>query len=142
MTLVELRTEFTKQGYTVEQLEAANQDLGRQLEIAKKDIAEMSARLQATSGVSAASRDRQTVKALQKADVVQRNTIWNLELQTSAQRRTIEHLQTEVAKLRKACSPGKLAHIEAAEIVEVEAKPPPTLIQPGDVETAGSLGIA
>lgn len=131
--LATLQADLVKMKYRVEGLQndVAQRDIA--LAAAQREMAEMSARLQAASGVTLASQDRQTIKALQKADVTQRNDIWNKELQNSAQKRTIEHLQAEVAKLRKACPPAKLAQIEAAEIVEPEQKSPPTLSQAGDI---------
>lgn len=133
MTIPQLQAELVKAGYTITAQESEIGGLRVQLEGAKKEVADLSARLQAASGVTTASREHETLLKIQRADVTQRNTIWNLEATLSAQRRSIESLQNEVKSLRKACAPTRQRDIEEATVFEADLKPPPRLRQPGDV---------
>lgn len=133
LTIPQLQAELVKAGYAFKALEVEILGLKGQLEAAQKEIAEQAARLTATSGVTEVGRDHETLLKIQKSDVVQRNTIWNLEATLGAQRRTIESLQDEVKSLRKACAPTRQRDIEEATVFEAEHKAAPRLRQIGDV---------
>lgn len=138
MTLPQMRAELVKSGYAITSLETQVEVLTTKLEAARKEITELAAKLQAASGVTASSREHETLVKIQRSDVIQRNTIWNLEATVSAQRRTMESLQVEVKSLRKACAMTRQAGIPEHIVHEPEQKTPARLRQAGDVlpETA------